>query len=319
MSILFPEHHIHLPEHIHTALANFYNKKNILVTGGVGFIGTYLIKKLCELGANVIIFDDFSHGTPDNNQELFKNIPLINDSILHDCAVARAFTNNSVDVVFHLAALRSVPESFQKPQEYYDVNTQGTLELLKACRSFNTQRFIFSSSAAVYGDYADTCDETIACNPTSPYGLSKLNAEKYCVLFAKHFGVDTVCLRYFNVYDDLCTTKTSLSSVHSVFNYAFKNNLPITIEGSGEQTRDFVPVSAIIDANLLFGMLAPQASGQLFNIATGHSISINTLITHMQKQFPEYNNTVSYVPERTGDVSCSRASVKKYHEFVEML
>lgn len=318
MSMLFLDHQLQLPEHINKLIADFYFQKTVLITGGTGFIGTHLTQKLQALGATIIIIDDYSNSSSKHNPELFASTTVINDTILHDCAVIKAF-KKPVDIVFHLAALRSVPESFLEPQLYHEVNAQGTLFLLKACQEFGVRRFVFSSSAAVYGDYQDVCTENLTCQPTSPYGLSKLNAEKYCTLFAKHFGIDTISLRYFNVYDDLQTNTITNSSAHSTFLNALKNNLPITIEGDGTQQRDFVPLSHIVDTNLLFGMLTPQASGESFNIATGMSNSITTLLSQLQQQFPNYTNTISYLPKRAGDVDFSQASIKKYLDFIDAL
>lgn len=289
----------------------FYNGLRVLVTGGCGFIGSHLAQKLVELGAHVTIFDDLSSGSLENMQAFADKVTIITKNITDYQAALEATKN--VAVIFHLAAFISVPQSLENPTACYATNIDGTYTLLEAARVNNVDRFVFSSSAAVYGKHEGVCVEGMACHPESPYGYSKLIGELLCQQYAKNFSINTVCLRYFNVYGERQNPHGHYAAARATFVHRMKNNLPITLFGDGLQTRDFVPVSKVVEANLALGMLnADQMNGDIFNIATGTSISLIQLTDELRTEFPNYTAPITFAPSRAGDVKHSVADCSKY-------
>ena len=188
----------------------------------------------------------------------------------------------------------------------------GTFNLLEAARQNGVQRFVFSSSSAVYGPTLETCNELTPCNPTSPYGFSKLIGEYLCKQYAVNFGIETVCMRYFNVYGDRQNPNGQYAAVVAKFRESMANNQPITIFGDGLQTRDFIPVEQVAQTNLALGMLpAKNVSGEIFNVATGKSISVIELFQLLSKEFPNYSYKPTFLPERAGDIKHSTADCSK--------
>lgn len=293
-------------------IESFYKNKKVLVTGGCGFIGSHLAQKLASLNAHVTILDDLSTGSLANIQTFKNNITFIEESIINQKACEQAVRNN--EIIFHLAAFISVPGSVKDPTSCHEVNVNGTFNLLQAAKKYTVVRFIFSSTSAVYGPREDICRELDThLAPVSPYGSTKLMGELYCKQFSHLFDVPCVMLRYFNVYGPRQNPHSEYAAVVAKFQYQFTHNEPIIIFGDGMQTRDFVHVDQVVEANLLAGM-APTAlvNGQSYNIGTGTSIPVLQLAQDMQKKFPDYTKTIQFEPARDGDVKHTQMSSEKF-------
>lgn len=292
-------------------MKNFYKNKDVLVTGGAGFIGSHLTEKLIELEANVTVLDNLSTGNLQNLINVKDKINFIHGDIkdLESCITA----SKDIDIMFHLAAFISVPGSMANPQECMKTNVDGTFNLLESAKINNVKRFILSSSSAVYGQKQGVCKEDDECKPTSVYGYSKLINEQYCQMYSKLFNINTVCLRYFNVYGDRQNPNAQYAAVVAKFTDNMQRNLPLEIYGNGQQTRDFIHVSKVAQANLLLGMLPEkQMQGHSFNIATGTSINLLQLIEQLKVKFPTYNNEILFKPAREGDVEHTAADCNEY-------
>ena len=295
-------------------MRNFYKNKNILVTGGAGFIGSHIAQKLCEYGAKVTIIDDLSTGSLDNIKPFCKNVNFLARDISSYKSCVKATKNK--DLIFHLAAFVSVPESIKKPALCEKINVEGTANLLDACKKNNVKTFIFSSSAAIYGEKNGICCESDAPCPQSPYAQSKLDGEKLCKEYAQTCKINTACLRYFNVYGDRQSFSSEYSGVVAKFKNSILEQKPITIYGTGEQRRDFVHVSQVVKANLLLGAL-PSCHGETFNIASGNSITLLELISQLEKETKTKTTEILFKPARSGDIFCSIADCKKYGAFAK--
>jgi nucleoside-diphosphate-sugar epimerase len=297
-------------------MKNFYKNKNILVTGGAGFIGSHIAQKLCEYGAHVTIIDDLSTGSLDNIKTFCSRINFLARDITSYKTCVKATKNK--DLVFHLAAFVSVPESIKQPALCEKINVEGTANLLEASKINRVKTFVFSSSAAIYGEKNGICCESDTPSPQSPYAQSKLNGELLCKEYSQNFKLNTACLRYFNVYGD----RQNYASEYSGVVAKFKNNIlqqqPITIYGTGEQRRDFVHVSQAVKANLLLGTM-PSCPGEIFNIASGNSITLLELISQLEKETTKKTTTIVFKPARSGDIFCSIANCKKYGTFSKKL
>lgn len=290
-------------------LHNFYSSLPVLVTGGCGFIGSHVAHALVNLGARVTIIDDCSSGSLTHITEFRQSVRLLRRSIVDPVACLEATRGQKI--IFHCAAFTSVPRSFENPSTCHHTNVDGTFNLLEASRLQGVERLIFSSSAAVYGNHHAICSEEMALNPVSPYGYSKLIGELYCKQYACQFGLLTASLRYFNVFGE---RQDHLGGVISVFKKQMARNEPVTIFGSGEQTRDFVAVKKVVEANLRIGMQEPALlQGDCFNIASGASICLIDLVEEMKKEFPEYTANIQFAPAREGDPLESRADCSKYN------
>ncbi len=220
------------------------------------------------------------------------------------------------EIIFHLAAFLSVPGSVKDPATCHEINVNGTFNLLEAARTNNIKRFVFSSSSAVYGPREGACSELDTnLNPISPYGATKLMGELYCKQYTLLFQVPCVMLRYFNVYGSRQDPHSAYAAVVAKFLDQIERNEPLTIFGDGNQTRDFVPVEKVVEANLLAGM-APETTvaGQVYNIGTGKSISILELAHSLQQQHPEYSHQPRFLPARDGDVQHTQADCGKFSE-----
>lgn len=289
----------------------FYKDLPVTVTGGAGFIGSYIVEKLVNLGAKVTVIDNLSSGTLKNLKPVKDKIRFINKNIenLDDCIQA---TKDSA-VIFHLAAFISVPDSIKNPQLCHKINVDGTFNILEAARINNVQRLVFSSSAAIYGPTSQICKENMPYNPQSPYGTSKVIGELLFKQYYTNFGLKTVVLRYFNVFGERQNPNGAYAAVVAKFSDLIKNNQSLTIFGDGLQTRDFIPVEDVAEANLALAMLPEaQMNGQIFNIATGRSINLLELIDILKKKFPKYSGDILFKPARTGDIKHSCADCAKY-------
>jgi len=292
-------------------MKTFYKDLSVLVTGGAGFIGSHITQKLVKLGAKVTVIDNLSTGNIQNLENVKNDIRFIEKNIVDMDACLEATKGQAV--IFHLAAFISVPESIKNPSKCHKINVDGTFNMLDAARTHGVQRFVFSSSSAVYGVVEGVCKETMTPHPESPYGTSKLIGEYYCKQFANNFGLHTIALRYFNVFGERQNPNGAYAAVVAKFKDLMKQNKPLTIFGDGLQTRDFIPVSDVVEANLTVAMLPPESmNGQVFNVATGKSINLLELIDMLKNNFPAYDQDILFKPARAGDIKHSSADCSKY-------
>jgi UDP-glucose 4-epimerase len=278
----------------------------VLVTGGAGFIGRH-IAEYFQHQAEVRVLDNLRSGLKSNLSEL--NCQLMVGSILDRDLVREAM--RGVDFVFHLAAIASVQESVQKPNECVEINTRGTLIVLEEAARAGVKKLIFSSSAAIYGDNPiNPKIESMPAEPKSPYATSKYEAERHCHTFTDEGRIATVSLRYFNVFGPYQNPRSEYSAVVPAFVAKATSNEPIMIFGDGHQTRDFIYVDDVVSANAFFA-LESQATG-IFNVACGRTITVNDLALTIRK-LTKVSCTIDYGAERPGDVKHSVASIDKIH------
>ena len=276
----------------------------ILVTGGAGFIGSHIVEHF-QGKAEVRVLDNLRSGFK-HNLAGFKH-EFIEASILDRDAVRRAV--QGVDYVFHLAAMISVPESMAKPVECNEINTTGTLVVLEEAAKAGVKKLVLSSSAAIYGDNPVVPKvETMFPEPKSPYAITKLDGEYYCKMFADEKRIQTACLRYFNVFGPRQDPKSQYAAAVPIFIDRAVKNLPITIYGDGEQTRDFIYVKDIVAANVFFATQS-KATG-VFNVAYGGKTTINDLCSTICR-LTGSRSEIKHASERAGDVKHSMAAVEK--------
>ncbi len=284
--------------------------EKVLVTGGAGFIGSHIIDKLLANDFEVTILDDLSTGKMSNIEKNMsrENLHFIEGDITNKKIAEKAVTD--VDAIFHEAALVSVTRSVEKPLVTNNVNINGTLNLLIASLNADVQRFIYASSSSVYGDSQTLPKiETLPTKPVSPYAVSKLAAENYCHVFHEVYGLETVSLRYFNVYGPR-QSYSPYSGVIIIFVNRLLNNTPPIIYGDGMQTRDFTNVKDVVQASML-SLKCKNAIGEVFNIATGKHTTINSLAEMLLKITGKTNLQPKYTDPRTGDVKHSYADIHK--------
>ena len=275
-----------------------------LVTGGAGFIGSHIVARLLAGGAAVRVFDNESSGDFGRLDGLAGDLERVRGDIRDVVALGRAMAG--VDRVFHKAAEVSVPRSVEDPATTYAVNVTGTLNVLEAARAAGVRRVVMASSSAVYGDDPEMPKrEGMAPRPISPYASSKLADEGLCEVYLRCYGLETVALRYFNVYGPGQDPSSPYAAVIPKFVEAIAAGRRPVIFGDGEQTRDFVYVGDVVEANLL-AMAAPGAPGRALNIATGGGISLNRMLGVMGDVYGRAL-TAEHQPERAGDVKHSLA------------
>lgn len=279
-----------------------------LVTGGAGFIGSNLVHTLVNEGFEVRVLDNFSTGKFENIETVIKKIDLMVGDVRRKEDVVRAV--NGVDLVFHQAALPSVPRSVADPYTTNSVNTEGTLNVFLAARDSGVKRVVYASSSSVYGNSEKLPkDEDMPPKPMSPYAASKLAKEVYGRIFYELYGLETVGLRYFNVFGPRQNPASQYAAVIPKFITALlKGNSP-TVYGDGEQSRDFTFVSDVVKGNLLAAK-APGAPGDVFNIAYGVRTTLNQLL-NLLKKITGNNIDAVYTDFRPGDVKHSLAAIKK--------
>lgn len=304
--------------------------KTYLVTGGAGFIGSHIVQRLVEkrefqLDAGmepdtIRVLDDFSTGFERNLSPYLAcfNIELVEGSVADPDAAARAV--EGVDVIFHEAALASVPLSVEHPLRVHNACATGTVTLLDAARRAGVQRVIYAASSSAYGDTTvSPTPETVLPAPISPYGAAKLAAELYLEAFAATYGLETVRLRYFNVFGPRQDPKSPYSAVIPLFISAMLRGEAPTIFGDGRQSRDFTYVSNVVDANLLAAEApAGNVSGKVFNVANGQSVNLLTLVSTLNEILGT-DIRPHHLPPRVGDIFESVADIaqaRKYLEFV---
>ena len=276
----------------------------VLVTGGAGFIGSQIVEQF-QGRAEVRVIDNLRSGRIENLANF--RCDFIKGSILDRSLVRQAM--EGVDYVFHLAAMISVPESMQKPIECAEINTLGTLVVIEEATRDRVRKFVFSSSAAIYGDNpAVPKAETMSPEPKSPYAITKLDGEYYCQMFAAEQRLRTACLRYFNVFGPRQDPKSQYAAAVTIFLERALRDEPITIFGDGEQTRDFIYVKDVAAANIHFATIAEL--GGVFNVAYGSRISINDLARTIV-ELAGSRAGITYREPRPGDVKHSLASTDK--------
>ena len=279
-----------------------------LVTGGAGFIGSHVADELHSSGYEVGILDDFSSGAVENLADLKGHFVLHKGSITDREYVKK--TVKGYDVVLHHAAMVSVPRSIEDPVSANQLNVDGTLNVLAAASDAGVQRFVFASSASVYGDGPDSpIPETAPLSPLSPYAASKLSGESYCRVFATVYGLKTVSLRYFNVFGSR-QKSGQYSGAIAAFMDEIKQGSPPQIFGSGLQTRDFVHVKDVARANLL-SISQPVRGGEVFNVGTGVPTTVNHLAQTIARLLGRPDMEPIHLPERTGDLKYSVADITK--------
>ncbi len=286
-----------------------------LVTGGAGFIGSHLVGALLKEGCEVTVLDDLSSGRIENIQP-YQDQPgfsFVKGSILDRDLVKEVM--KGVRVVYHQAAIRSVPKSIEMPSVVNEVNVTGTLNLLNEALANEVERFVYASSSSVYGESVTLPKrESLPAVPASPYGTSKLAAEHYCRVFNKVYGLKTVSLRYFNVYGPR-QTYGPYSGVIIVFIGRALNGEPPVIFGDGNQTRDFTHVSDVVQTNLLASRLEAPV-GEVLNIGTGRQTSVNNLARMILELTERTDLTPTYDPPRPGDIKHALADISKAKELL---
>ena len=279
-----------------------------LVTGGAGFIGSHVVEALSALGAHVVVLDNLIGGER-KNVERFRP-DFVEGSILDEKTLARAARD--CRYAFHLAALGSVPHSVEQPLEYHEVDATGTLKVLEAARRAGVSRVMYSASSSAYGDSEELPKrETMAPNPRSPYASAKLAGEAYMSAYAGCYGIDTVSLRYFNIFGPRQNPNSAYAAVIAAFAKAIVAGKAPTIFGDGEQSRDFTFVHNAVHANLLAARSDKPLNGDVVNVACGVRISVNELAPMMCEMFGRADLKPVHAPERAGDVKHSQADLTK--------
>ncbi len=278
-----------------------------LVTGGAGFIGSHLAATLAASNKDeVVVLDNFSTGNRSNLNGV--DATVIEGDLRDPACLAKAV--QGVDTVFHHAALCSVARSMEDPITTHDVNSTGTLNLLEACRKAGVRRFVFASSSSVYGDSeALPKHEKLPTSPLSPYAISKLVGEHYCQVYWKAFGLETVALRYFNVFGPRQYPNSEYAAVIPRFVSAILQNRVPEVYGDGSQTRDFTYVENIVHANIAAATCA-EAPGQIMNIACGGRFSLLELLDRLKRLLNKEFSPILH-PWRAGDVRHSQASIER--------
>lgn len=282
--------------------------KIAVVTGGAGFIGSHIADALLKRGCKVRIIDNLSTGGKENIEHILDKVEFVEDSILNDDALKAVL--QGADYVYHQAAIPSVPKSVKNPLASHEANSTGTLKVLLAARDLGVKRVIYAASSSFYGDTPSLPKhEGMPPNPQSPYALQKFTGESYAMMFYKLYGLETVTLRYFNVFGPRQDPNSEYSAVIPKFIRALKRGEAPIVYGDGTTSRDFTFISDAVDANMLAGEAA-GAPGEVFNCAGGRQITLNKLLETLQellgtKIAPKYEDF------RPGDIKHSYADISK--------
>jgi UDP-glucose 4-epimerase len=248
-------------------------KKIYAVVGGAGFIGHHITNRLIDSGHQVIVIDNLSTGKLENvnPKAIFYKLDIAQDDLTD--------VLKGVNAVFLTAAMARVQPSIEDPITYNKTNVEGTLRVLHACHKAGVKRVIYSASSSAYGDTNTfPTPETSNTNPLSPYGLQKFIGEQYCRLYSQLYGLDTVSLRYFNVYGEGMPLEGAYRTVLSIFGEQYKNDQPLTYTNDGNQRRDFTYVQDVVTANILAAEYDQSLIGDVFNVGNGHNYSVNEVI-----------------------------------------
>lgn len=286
-----------------------------LVTGGAGFIGSHIAQALTEAGARVRIIDDLSTGYRENVDELTGDVDFVYASLSDEVALSKAL--EGVELVFHEAAIPSVPRSVENPRQTHVASVDATFSLLVASREQNVRRIIYAASSSAYGDQPTLPKvETMLPEPLSPYAVAKLVGEYYCQVFTRVYGLETISLRYFNVFGPRQDPSSQYSGVISRFISALLGGEKPIIYGDGEQSRDFTYVGDVVRANLKAAE-TKKGLGQIVNIANGERITLNRLLEELKKLTGKTDVVAEYKELRLGDVRHSLAEITRARELLD--
>jgi UDP-glucose 4-epimerase len=281
-----------------------------VVTGGGGFIGSHIVEELLRRKETVRVIDNFSTGKRENLRT-FQAAEIIESDISQDSNLTDYL--KGADYVIHQAAIPSVPKSIIDPLRSHQANVNGTLQLLIAARDAGVKRLVYASSSSLYGDSPTLPKhEGMMPNPLSPYGAQKLFAEIYCQVFTKAYRLETVSLRYFNVFGPRQDATSQYSGVLALFIPAVLEGRRPTIHGDGQQSRDFTYVKNVVHANLL-ACTVPGVGGQVFNVACGDRITVNSMLQHINKITGKDIQPI-YADPRAGDIKHSQADITRAKE-----
>jgi len=280
---------------------------DVLITGGAGFIGSHLATKLVAEGHGVRVFDDFSSGKYRNLEHLHGKIEVFECDLRHPEECLRAC--HGMEFVLHQAAIPSVPKSVDDPQASHDANIDGTFNMLRAALKNKVRRFIYAASSSAYGDAEESPKhEKMPTCPLSPYAVQKLAGEHYCRAFFECYGLETVSLRYFNVFGPRQDPNSQYAAAIPAFVTSILLGKSPTVYGNGEQTRDFTYIDNVVQGNLL-AMKTTKTRGETINLACGGQISVNRAIREINRLLGK-NVRPEYVPRRPGDVMHSCADIR---------
>jgi nucleoside-diphosphate-sugar epimerase len=287
--------------------------RQVLITGGGGFIGSHLAERLLEQGFPVRLLDNFATGTRSNVARLGNEVELVEGDIQSYERVHKAV--RGAEIVFHQAALPSVPRSVQDPLSTNATNVIGTLNVLLAARDEDVRRVVFASSSSIYGRNPELPKgEALAAAPISPYAVGKLAGEGYCRSFSEVYGLSTVVLRYFNVFGPRQDPLSQYAAVIPNFIAAALTRRSPVVYGDGQQTRDFTFVENVVQANVA-AMNAEGVAGEVVNVASGNRVSVNGLLAELASVL-EIELTPTYAPPRPGEVRDSVADISKAEELL---
>lgn len=279
-----------------------------LVTGGAGFIGSHIVEELVRRGERVRIIDNFSTGKIENIHHLSKKIEIIKGDV-RDISVVRKAVKN-IDYVLHQAAMRSVPKSVDDPSGANENNVTGTLNILIASKEAGVKKVVYASSSSVYGDCKVFPQrEDFLPSPISPYAVSKLAGEYYCVMYYKTFGLPTTSLRYFNVFGPKQPPESQYSAVIPKFIESALRDKPLEIHWDGKQSRDFTYVTNVVKANII-AALSSKSDGKIYNVACGSTVSLLDIVKIMERYFGKKLKKI-FMPKRAGDVRKTWADISK--------
>lgn len=285
-----------------------------LVTGGAGFIGSHIAAALVASGAKVRIIDDFSTGYLENLAEMGGDVDLVKGSVADESALKRALED--VELVFHEAAIPSVPKSVEDPRQTHIASVDSTFSLLLASREKKVRRIIYAASSSAYGDQPTLPKvEDMLPEPLSPYAVAKLVGEYYSQVFTRVYGLETISLRYFNVFGPRQDPSSQYSGVISRFIAALLSNQAPVIYGDGEQSRDFTYISNVVEANLKAAETS-KGIGSIINIANGQQISLNELLQELMDLTGKSEIKADYQSARAGDVLHSVADISRARELL---
>lgn len=313
------EHHQNLSTQWPQWLGDAYCDLPVCVTGGAGFIGGHLCDALVSLGARVTIIDDLSNSDAHHVASLIEQAPervrFVQGSILDPGALQEAVDGASR--VFHLAALGSVPKSVEQPERTWLVNATGTMRVLKAAQQAGAHRVIYSASSSAYGNNPTLPKrEDMAPEPESPYAAAKYAGESLCRSWAKCYGIDTISLRYFNIFGTRQAADSAYAAVIPAFIKRWVHGDSPTIFGDGGQTRDFTHVSNAVLANLLAGASTTDLHGEVVNIGAGVRTSVSELASMIQSRMGIEGLGPKHAPERVGEVRDSVADISRAKELI---
>jgi len=281
----------------------------VLVTGGAGFIGSHIASTFAATGARVRVIDDLSTGHRENLDEIKGDLDFIHASLADEAALTRALED--VELIFHEAAIPSVPRSVEKPRDTHEACIDATFSLLLGARDKKVRRLVYAASSSAYGDQPTLPKrEQMAPDPLSPYAVAKLVGEYYCQVFTRVYGLETVSLRYFNVFGPRQDPGSQYSGVISRFIDDLLHGRQPVIYGDGEQSRDFTYIENVVQANRLAAE-TKQGVGQIINVGNGERTTLNQLLNELKSITGKPDVRADYQPTRSGDVRHSLADTER--------